>query len=102
MEILGLNPILAAALVVIVGILLRTWWGLSGKQIKTFDFNLFSKTIVLNVLTSLPITATAISVIPHDTEPLGQLLFIITQLGAVIGIDKGMKTLVPAIAKTNN
>lgn len=88
---LGLDPIPTAILISVVGIVLRTWWGMSDKDIKEFNIREFSQTVIIGLLFAVVAVAGNIEIFPDDTTQLQQLIFLITQVGAIIGIDMGVK-----------
>lgn len=91
MQILGLDPIPLAIIIALVGIGLRTWWGMSDKDIKEFNIRAFSQTVIIGLLIAVVAVAGNIEVFPDDTTQLQQLIFLISQIGAIIGIDMGVK-----------
>lgn len=91
MIILGLDPIPMAILISVFGIGLRTWWGMSDKDIKEFNVREFSQTVIIGLLIAIVAVAGNIEVFPDDVTQLQQLIFLISQVGAIIGIDMGVK-----------
>lgn len=91
MIILGLDPITMAILISVFGIGLRTWWGMSDKDIKEFNVREFSQTVIIGLLIAIVAVAGNIEVFPDDVTQLQQLIFLISQVGAIIGIDMGVK-----------
>ncbi len=92
MEIFGLDPILMAAGIVILGVSLRTWWGMIGKPLKDLNGNIVAQSFIIGVLISLPIVGTALDVMPDDIGRMPLMIYLVGQLAAVIGIDKGVKS----------
>lgn len=80
-----------AILISVFGIGLRTWWGMSDKDIKEFNIREFSQTVIIGLLIAVVAVAGNIEVFPDDVTQLQQLIFLISQVGAIIGIDMGVK-----------
>ena len=106
MQILGLDPILAAILISVFAVGLRTWWGMSDKDIKEFNIREFSQTLVIGLLFAVVAVAGNIEVFPEDVSQLQHLIFLISQVSAIIGIDmavkKGRKTIQNKLEKSKN
>lgn len=91
MQILGLDPIPAALLISLIAVGLRTWWGMTDKDLKDFNFRLLSQTIIIGLLIAIIAVAGNIEAFPNDVSDLQQLIFVVSQVAAIIGIDKGVK-----------
>ena len=103
MQILGLDPIPMAILISVIAVGLRTWWGMSDKDIKEFNMREFSQTVIIGLLFAVIAVAGNIEVFPQDVSELQQLIFLISQISAIIGIDmavkKGRKTIQNKLGK---
>ena len=102
MAILGLDPILLSIIIALTGVGLRTWWGMSANEIKRFDHRKFSQTIVIATLVSVVAVAGNIDLFPDTATPLQQLTFVVSQVGAIIGIDMAVKQGRKSLKKKNS
>jgi len=106
MQILGLDPIPMAILIAVFAVGLRTWWGMSDKDMKEFNIRELSQTVVIGLLFAIVAVAGNIEVFPEDVSQLQQLIFLISQVSAIIGIDmavkKGRKTIQNKLEKSKN
>lgn len=90
MQILGLDPIPAAILISIIAVGLRTWWGMTDKDLKDFNVRALSQTVVIGLLIAVIAVAGNIEAFPEVSD-LQQLIFVVSQVAAIIGIDKAVK-----------
>jgi len=91
MQILGLEPIAAAIVISLIAVGLRTWWGMTDKDIREFNTRQFSQTVIIGLLIAVIAVAGNIDVFPEDVSDLQQLMFVISQISAIIGIDFAVK-----------
>ena len=94
MQILGLDPLLVAVGISVIGVALRTWWGMIGKPRDELKPELIIQSLIIGLLVTTPIVGTAVSALPDDLDRMVQLIFIVTQIGAAIGLDKGAKAVI--------
>ena len=91
--ILGLNPIVAAIAVTVIGITMRTIFGMAGKSRKDFDIIILLKSAAFGFFASLTLVATVFLNIPEGANQLTLLSIVTTQIGAVMGIDAAQHSL---------
>ena len=97
--ILGINPIIAALAIVIIGLTLRLGLGIARKE-KKFNVGHVFVSFTIGFFASMPIVATAMHNLPLDITDLELFTMLIGMVGTVVGIDAGVKSAAKKIMHT--
>ena len=101
-EILGLDSIQLVILIAVIGVGLRTFWGMDNKPLKSLDYRKLSQTAVIAILVSVVAVSGNVELISPEATELQQLVFISSQIAAIIGIDVAVKAGRKAIDNKRN
>jgi len=99
MAILISDPVTAIILICIIGVGIRTYMGMEGKNLKEFSIRTTFSTFTLGLITSIGIVGATIEAIPSDITPTAELIIMVGQIGTIIGVDYVAKK---GIAKAQN
>lgn len=102
MQILGIDPIPAAIIIALIAVGLRTWWGMTDKQVRDFNARAFTQTVVIGLLVALVTVSGNIEIFPSGASEIQQLMFVISQISAIIGIDLAVKQGKKKFSKKSN
>ena len=90
--IFGYSPVIAALLITVIGIGLRTFIGIAGKRKSEFNPMLLMTSFIIGFFASLQLVIASLQHIPIGIDELGMLGIISGEVATVMGIDAVVKS----------
>jgi hypothetical protein len=98
MDILGLEPIMAAIVITVIGVGIQVGLGVLQSS-NPFDVRKLVSSAIISVFTSFAIVVPILTALPSDIDSLTQFSVLIGTIAAIAGIDQLVKNTGGAILK---
>jgi len=90
MNLLGLEPIIAAIVITVVGIVIQVGLGII-RSVEPFDYKKVLASVIISVFTAFTIVIPILTALPDDMSELLQLATFVSTIATVAGIDTLVK-----------